>query len=105
MAGPVVTLYSRSAPIIKTTTDSLAEVGILVQVNAGPPPPSASFVVSNAAQSREMVVMSHRLRAGIALVPDHALLLSSSARSHGGLVLVGSDHKLDQPSPTEGALF
>lgn len=105
MAGPVVTLYSRSAPLIKATTTALAEVGILLQVNAGPPPPSASFVVSNTAQSREMVVMSHRLGAGIALVPEHALFLSSSARSRGGLTLVGADHKLDQPSPTEGALF
>lgn len=105
MPNPVVTLYSRSASIIKATTDALAEIGILVQVNAGPPPPSASFVVSNKAQTREMVVMSHRLRAGLVLMPDHALFLSSSARSHGGCVLVGSDHQLEEPNPQEGALF
>nr|WP_141216790.1 MULTISPECIES: hypothetical protein [unclassified Rhodococcus (in: high G+C Gram-positive bacteria)] len=105
MASPVVTLYSRSAPIIRATNEALTEVGLAIRVNSGPPPPSASFVVSHKAETREMVVMSHRLGAGVALMPEHALLLSSSARARGGLILVGSDHQLEEPNPEEGALF
>ncbi|WP_167676929.1 hypothetical protein [Rhodococcus sp. B10] len=51
--------------------------------------------------------MSHRLRAhAVVTLPEGALYLSSSARSHGGCVLVGSDHMpTDATQPEEGALF
>lgn len=106
MPSPVVTLYSRSAPIIKATNEALSEIGVGIRVNQGPPPPTASFVVTNKDETREMTVMCHRLRAiAVVNLPAGALFLASSARSHGGCILVGSDHQLEEPNPQEGALF
>lgn len=109
----VVRLYSRSPSIVSAVRKVCEEHGFGLEVNAGPRPVSASFVVTTAAHSRDSVVLANTyctplIRCESLTLPEAGLYLAAGVRYARGLTVCGSDH-ISKPPPEpkqpEGVLF
>jgi hypothetical protein len=109
----VVRLYSSSPSIVKAVQSVCAEHEFTFEHDTGPRPETASFVVSTAAHSRDVVVLANQYNAPIRrcepiVLPEAALYMAAAARYARGLILVGSDHirgPRPEPKQPEGVLF
>lgn len=109
----VVRLYSRAPSIVSAVQQICEDHGFALEVNAGPRPASASFVVTTAGHTRDTVILAGiyctpLIRCEVLTLPEAGLYFAAGVRYSRGLTVCGSDH-IAKPPPTpestEGVLF